>query len=68
MPPAGAVSSSGSPRAATIVVAPANHLRSIKTDAESIASLLATIDGPIVLVGHSYGGAVITTQRAAAQT
>ena len=42
------------------VIAPANHLRSIKTDAESIASLLASIAGPIVLVGHSYGGAVIT--------
>jgi pimeloyl-ACP methyl ester carboxylesterase len=42
------------------VVAPANPLRSLSGDAAYIASLLKTIKGPIVLVGHSYGGAVIT--------
>ena len=42
------------------VLAPANPLRGIASDAAYIRSVLATISGPIVLVGHSYGGAVIT--------
>jgi pimeloyl-ACP methyl ester carboxylesterase len=42
------------------VLAPANPLRSLSGDAEYIASVLKTIPGPVVLVGHSYGGAVIT--------
>ncbi|WP_432173746.1 alpha/beta fold hydrolase [Streptomyces sp. Tue6028] len=42
------------------VVAAANPLRSVSTDAASVKSLLATVDGPVVLVGHSYGGAVIS--------
>src|SRR5664279_2958319 len=42
------------------VVAPANPLRSLSGDAAYIASVVKTIKGPIVLVGHSYGGAVIT--------
>jgi pimeloyl-ACP methyl ester carboxylesterase len=42
------------------VVAPANPLRSLSGDAAYLRSYLATITGPIVLVGHSYGGAVIT--------
>ncbi len=29
-------------------------------DAQRVSDVLATIDGPVVLVGHSYGGAVIT--------
>jgi pimeloyl-ACP methyl ester carboxylesterase len=41
------------------VIAPANELRGIANDAKSVASLLASIKGPIVLVGHSYGGPVI---------
>src|SRR5271167_1270604 len=42
------------------VVVPANPLRSLSGDSAYLASVLATIKGPIVLVGHSYGGAVIT--------
>jgi pimeloyl-ACP methyl ester carboxylesterase len=42
------------------VVAPANPLRGIPTDASYISAFLRTVTGPIVLVGHSYGGAVIT--------
>ncbi len=42
------------------VDAPPNPLQSLKGDAATIADLLKTIKGPIVLVGHSYGGAVIT--------
>ena len=39
---------------------PANPLRSLSSDAAYVSSVLDTIQGPIVLVGHSYGGAVIT--------
>ncbi|MFI1467070.1 alpha/beta fold hydrolase [Streptomyces wuyuanensis] len=42
------------------VVAAANPLRGLSNDAASVKALLAGIDGPVVLVGHSYGGAVIT--------
>jgi pimeloyl-ACP methyl ester carboxylesterase len=42
------------------VLAPANPLRSLSGDAAYLASILETIQGPVVLVGHSYGGAVIT--------
>ena len=38
----------------------ANPLRNLITDASTVASFLHTIDGPVVLVGHSYGGSVIT--------
>ena len=41
-------------------VAVANPLRGVKNDADYVASVLKDIEGPIVLVGHSYGGAVIT--------
>jgi pimeloyl-ACP methyl ester carboxylesterase len=42
------------------VIAPANPLRDLAGDSAYLASVLGTITGPIVLVGHSYGGAVIT--------
>jgi pimeloyl-ACP methyl ester carboxylesterase len=42
------------------VLAPSNPLRGIASDAAYIRSVLATISGPVILVGHSYGGAVIT--------
>lgn len=42
------------------VIAPANPLRGLSTDAAYLRSILETIPGPVVLVGHSYGGAVIT--------
>jgi pimeloyl-ACP methyl ester carboxylesterase len=42
------------------VICPANPLRGPASDAAAVASVLKTIDGPIVLVAHSYGGAVIT--------
>lgn len=41
------------------VVAPPNPLRSLSSDADAIARVVSAIDGPVVLVGHSYGGAVI---------
>src|SRR6516164_5604135 len=42
------------------VLAPPNPLRGIPYDASFIASVIDRLDGPVVLVGHSYGGAVIT--------
>ena len=42
------------------VIAPPNPLRGLAADAAYIASVAAQIDGPVVLVGHSYGGAVIS--------
>jgi pimeloyl-ACP methyl ester carboxylesterase len=42
------------------VVAVANPLRGLTADANYVRSFLQTVPGPIVLVGHSYGGAVIT--------
>ena len=42
------------------VMAPANPLRGISIDSAYIASFFDQIAGPILAVGHSYGGAVIT--------
>ncbi|WP_332845880.1 alpha/beta fold hydrolase [Amycolatopsis mongoliensis] len=42
------------------VVAPPNPLRAIASDAASIRTRVAAIDGPVVLVSHSYAGAVIS--------
>jgi pimeloyl-ACP methyl ester carboxylesterase len=42
------------------VYVPANPLRGLAVDPAYIADFLHSISGPIVLVGHSYGGAVIT--------
>jgi pimeloyl-ACP methyl ester carboxylesterase len=42
------------------VTAPANPLRGIAIDSAYIAGVLGQIPGPILAVGHSYGGAVLT--------
>jgi pimeloyl-ACP methyl ester carboxylesterase len=42
------------------VIATPNPLRSVSTDAENVRRATEGIGGPILLVGHSYGGAVIT--------
>jgi pimeloyl-ACP methyl ester carboxylesterase len=42
------------------VLAPPNPLRGINHDAAYIANVVSQIPGPVLLVGHSYGGAVIT--------
>jgi len=42
------------------ISAHANPLRSVKSDADNLRGLLQSIEGPIVLIGHSYGGMVIT--------
>jgi pimeloyl-ACP methyl ester carboxylesterase len=42
----------------------ANPVENLTTDAEYVRDFLKSIHGPIVLVGHSYGGAVITNAAA----
>jgi pimeloyl-ACP methyl ester carboxylesterase len=42
------------------VTAPADPLRGLADDSAYLAAYLKTVPGPVVLVGHSYGGAVIT--------
>lgn len=46
------------------VVAPPNDLRDLSQDSAHLSSFLDTLEGPVVLVGHSYGGAVITNAAA----
>jgi pimeloyl-ACP methyl ester carboxylesterase len=48
------------------VVAPANPLRGVAADSAYTASLLNQMDGPVLLAGHSYGGAVITNAATSA--
>jgi pimeloyl-ACP methyl ester carboxylesterase len=48
------------------VVAPPNPLRGVAADSAYLASLLNQIDGPVLLTGHSYGGAVITNAATSA--
>jgi pimeloyl-ACP methyl ester carboxylesterase len=43
-----------------LAIAAANPLRGLATDAAAVGDLVRTIDGPVVLVAHSYGGAVIS--------
>jgi pimeloyl-ACP methyl ester carboxylesterase len=42
------------------VYAPPNPLRGLASDAATIATFVKSIAGPVILVGHSYGGAVIS--------
>jgi pimeloyl-ACP methyl ester carboxylesterase len=42
------------------VDAPPNPLSGVSTDSAYLSDFLSTISGPIILVGHSYGGFVIT--------
>jgi pimeloyl-ACP methyl ester carboxylesterase len=46
------------------VAAPPNPLRGVDYDAQTLKDYLATVQGPVVLVGHSYGGVVITNAAA----
>jgi pimeloyl-ACP methyl ester carboxylesterase len=42
------------------VVAAANPLRGLAADAAAVSDLVRSIEGPVVLAAHSYGGAVIS--------
>jgi pimeloyl-ACP methyl ester carboxylesterase len=46
------------------VIAAANPLRGLAADAESVSDVVRAIDGPVLLVAHSYGGAVISNVAA----
>jgi pimeloyl-ACP methyl ester carboxylesterase len=46
------------------VIAAANPLRDLATDAASVSDLVRSIDGPVLLVAHSYGGAVMSNVAA----
>ncbi|MEV2271186.1 alpha/beta fold hydrolase [Nonomuraea africana] len=46
------------------VLATANPLRGLSSDAAYLRSVLDTVQGPVVLVGHSYGGSVISQAAA----
>ncbi|GLZ43458.1 alpha/beta hydrolase [Actinokineospora sp. NBRC 105648] len=48
-------------RAGYPVIAPAGPLRGLAADSAYIASVVKSVTGPVVLVGHSYGGAVISS-------
>ena len=48
------------------VIACAVPLRSVRGDAEYLEALVSSVKGPMVLVGHSYGGAVITNLKPSA--
>lgn len=49
-----------------VTIAPANPLRGLATDVPYITSVLKNVPGPVLLVGHSYGGLVITNSGAQA--
>jgi len=49
------------------VRAPMNPLRGLAFDADAIARYTTSIEGPVLLVGHSYGGAVISQAAAAVE-
>ncbi|MEV0346022.1 alpha/beta hydrolase [Nonomuraea sp. NPDC050680] len=51
-------------RAGHTVRAVANPLRDLTSDAQTVRDFLRTVSGPVVLVGHSYGGSVITNAAA----
>ena len=48
------------------VIAAANPLRGLATDAQSVSDVVRAVEGPVVLVAHSYGGAVMSNVDAAA--
>jgi pimeloyl-ACP methyl ester carboxylesterase len=49
------------------VKAPANPLRGLSADSAYLAGVFAETDGPIVAVGHSYGGAVLSNAAKGAE-
>ncbi|MFD9547042.1 alpha/beta fold hydrolase [Nocardia salmonicida] len=42
------------------VIAAGNPLRAVDTDADIVRGIVDSVDGPVILVGHSYGGQVIS--------
>ncbi len=54
-------------KAGVQVTAPANPLRGLSSDSAYLASVFDQIPGPVLAVGHSYGGAVITNAATTAR-
>lgn len=48
------------------VIAAANPLRGVAVDAAAVSDVVRSVDGPVVLAAHSYGGAVISSVDSAA--
>ncbi len=46
------------------VIAPADPLRGVQSDSAYAASILDTLTGPLILIGHSYGGIIISNAAA----
>jgi pimeloyl-ACP methyl ester carboxylesterase len=46
------------------ILAPANPLRGVASDAAYTGAVIDELDAPVVLVGHSYGACVITVAGA----
>ncbi|MEV6659584.1 alpha/beta fold hydrolase [Nocardia fluminea] len=42
------------------VIAAANPLRALDSDADIVRGIVDSVDGPVILVGHSYGGQVVS--------
>lgn len=42
------------------VIAVANPLRGLENDAKAVSDVVESVEGPVVLVGHSYGGVLIS--------
>ncbi len=49
------------------MIAVANPLRGVKNDSDYLASVIDGLDGDVVLVGHSYGGTLITNAAAGSE-
>ncbi|MEV0830964.1 alpha/beta fold hydrolase [Nonomuraea rubra] len=50
-------------QAGFLVIAAADPLRDLAGDAAYVSSIVDTIPGPVIMVGHSYGGAASTSVR-----
>jgi len=48
------------------VIAAADPLRDLKDDSDYVSLIVKNVKGPVVLVGHSYGGAIITNAATSA--
>ena len=48
------------------VIAAADPLRDLKSDSDYVSDIVKNVNGPVVLVGHSYGGAIITNAATSA--
>ena len=49
----------------TVIAAP-NPLRSLPSDSDYVSDIVRNVQGPVVLVGHSYGGSIITNAATSA--